>query len=107
MKGTRPTKTGQPDLLEEPQFKKMISENDMKDKDLEEQKRDGNSVAPRWVKLTDYDAMSPEERAAEEEWEKKKKKIRDPPGGKEALRTKPNTYGWRMGIRVPTVCSCQ
>lgn len=61
-------------------------------------------VAPKWVKLS-QGPLTEEERIAEEEWKRKKKRILDPPGGDEALRQKPRSWGRRMGIRVPIVCS--
>jgi len=63
------------------------------------------NVAPKWVKLTKRSEMTEEEKEAEAEWEMKKKRIRNLPGGPETLRRKPRTWSWRMGIRVPTVCS--
>jgi len=61
-------------------------------------------VAPKWMKLAG-ETMT--EREDEEGQPKRPKVIRDPPGGSRALRWRPGADGWRMGIRVPTVCSPQ
>lgn len=94
--------TIQEELRSDPNLKKYTE-----DAEIGEQlkRQPASPVAPRWVQLQDKSDMTDEELQAEREWEKKKKRIKELPGGPKALRRKPYTYGRRMGIRVPIVCS--
>lgn len=73
-------------------------------KKLQEQGQKKSSVAPKWAKMTGNDIVT-ETPAEREERMNQRIKIGSFPGSAERLRLKPSCTGWRVGIRIPSVCS--
>lgn len=74
----------------------------------EQPKEPESMVAPRWMKLEGTD-WEQEARKSQEQEEEPVQLVRpvvnELPGGEPAMRRRPTCSGWRMGIRVPSVCS--
>lgn len=58
---------------------------------------------PKWMRLAGKNMNTVE--MDESGQPKRPKVVKDLPGGPKALRWRPTATGWRMGMRVPTVCS--
>lgn len=89
---------------QDPEFKDMLDKVREKTKNMNPKKPNEPTtmVAPRWMKLAGVQWAEIEK---DEEGKLRRPFIKEPPGGERTLRHKPGCGGWRMGIRVPSVCS--
>jgi len=88
----------------DPQFKEILEKARENAKNINPKRPNEprTMVAPRWMKLA---GVQWEDVERDEDGKLRQPIINEPPGGERALRRRPSCNGWRMGIRVPSVCS--